>query len=216
MNYHAVNKRERSLAEQVIIILLLFILMATFIHSFFKNQTELNNIGFSTLANNFSSQLVLIHSQWLMSGRPRQLILREAENPVLSQEELVVVDQHGVKSARVNVNKETKKVQNIGGQHKNQRIIKLNKRGWVINDNKNRQLLPCQQIWQQVMNTKMTFSKQLISAVQVQQKAGVDKSINDPKRYYGMKKSLVCRFSIASGQFFNYNSTNGRVHWPNY
>jgi hypothetical protein len=214
MNYHAVNKRERSLAEQVIIISLLFILMASFIHSFFKNKTQLNNIGFITLANNFSSQLVLIHSQWLMTGRPAQLILTEVKNPALSQDNLSIVDQNGVKSAIAN--KEIKKVQHIDSQHKNQRVIKLNKNGWVINDNKNRQLLPCQQVWQQVMNTKMTFSKQLISAVQVQQKTKVDTKINYPKRYYGVKKSLVCRFSIATGQFFNYNSINGRVYWPNY
>jgi len=216
MNYHAVNKRERSLAEQVIIISLLFILMASFIHSFFKNQSQLNNIGFTTLANNFSSQLVIIHSQWLMSGRPAQLILTEVSLQQVDQEldPKLTFKQNGSKSATFN--KKIKTVQNIGSSHKNQRIIKLNKNGWVINDNKNRQLLPCQQVWQQVMNTKMTFSKQLISAVQVQQKAEVGKSINDPKRYYGVKKSLVCRFGIASGQFFNYNSRNGRVSWPNY
>jgi len=76
-NYHAINKREKSLGELILVILMFAILMAIFIHYFFKNQAQINQVGFTNLANNFASQTMLIHSQWLMDGRPNQINMVE-------------------------------------------------------------------------------------------------------------------------------------------
>ncbi|MBL4911245.1 MAG: hypothetical protein JKX78_14690 [Alteromonadaceae bacterium] len=227
MNYSAVNKRERSLAELVIVISLLFILMASFIHYFFKNQPELNNVGFNNMANNFASQVVIIHSQWLMSGRPAQLTLTEIGG-IQHKSQLTLKQKNGTKPASaIKVNNERiqlSKVQNFDvngavNQINNKRIIKLNKKGWITNY-ANKPLLPCQQVWQQVMNTEMILGKQPISALLIQQKKSLveneyRKNRENSNINHKRNKSLVCRFIITTGQFFDYHSSNGRVNMSN-
>ena len=66
----AVEKREKSLGEMIVVILAFALLMATFIHYFFKNEDNINEAGFNNLAANFASKVMLIRSQWLMDGRP--------------------------------------------------------------------------------------------------------------------------------------------------
>lgn len=71
----AVKKRERSLMEVVIVVLLFLSLMAVFIHYFFKNEANMRATGFSNIVNTFAAQLTAIRSQWLMDGRPTAIKL---------------------------------------------------------------------------------------------------------------------------------------------
>lgn len=64
------DKRERSLGELTVIVLLVASLMATFIHSFFKQEQQLSHAGFTALANTFSAKVTLVHAQWLMDNKP--------------------------------------------------------------------------------------------------------------------------------------------------
>ncbi|PCI58630.1 MAG: hypothetical protein COB35_13295 [Gammaproteobacteria bacterium] len=143
--------------------------MAVFIHYFFKNQAQINQAGFTNLTRNFTSQIMLIHSQWLMDGRPNQIKLVEFD-PQLNE--------------RVT------------------KIIHLNKKGWVIG--KSSQLI-CQEIWQSVMSIPLRFVKQPISAVKLRRKI-----LSKDQRNI-QKNDIVCRFSIGSGQFFEYYLKNGKV-----
>lgn len=169
MSNEAINKREKSLGEIVLVVLLFSILMATFIHYFFKSETQINQVGFANLANNFSSQIILIHSKWLMDGKPVQ-----------------------VKVTENNLLKSRKKI----------KFISVNKKGWVNSKALN---LSCTDIWQNVMSMPMFYAKKPVSAVQLQRHVDVNKkTLNE-------QQQIICRFSIESGQFFEYYSKNGKV-----
>jgi len=169
MSNDAVNKREKSLGEMILVVLLFTILMATFIHYFFKNELQINQAGFANLENNFASQVIFIHSQWLMDGKPAQI---------------KVIDK-----STLATNAKTK-------------FIEVNKKGWVTTKTLN---LPCNDIWQNVMAIPMKFAKQPVSAVQLQRNVGLNET--------GLNEAipLICRFSIESGQFFEYYTQNGKV-----
>ncbi len=75
----SVDKREKSLGEMILVILAFALLMATFIHYFFKNEDQINEAGFENLAANFASKIMLIRSQWLMDGRPDKVKIIELD-----------------------------------------------------------------------------------------------------------------------------------------
>jgi hypothetical protein len=81
------------------------------------------------------------------------------------------------------------------------KIIPLNKAGWVDVDDKAKvgtlSSTACQRIWLLLMETPMSFMRQPISAIEVKEN----------KR----KSGRVCRYTIASGEFFEYHSANGKV-----
>jgi competence protein ComGC len=183
MHDAAVDKRERTLAEIVIVILLLSVLMASFIHYFFKNQAQINKVAFNNLVNNFTSQVLLIHGQWLMSGKPEQLLLKE-----------------------VGLEQQASKEQQQNATLAQTRKIFLNKAGWVSSKVTS---LACQKIWQQVMATPMIFGKQPLAVVQLLKKNKLPK--NSKALTTINNNAFICRFSIETGLFFEYYSKNGRV-----
>jgi len=69
------DKKERSLGELTIIVLLVASMMATFIHYFFKQEEQLTHAGFSALANTFSAKVTLVHAQWYMDNKPNVVIV---------------------------------------------------------------------------------------------------------------------------------------------
>jgi len=85
------DKKERSLGELVIIVLLVASLMAIFIHSFFKQEQQLSQAGFTTLANNFAAKANLVHAQWLMDSKPTVVML----STMNGESQQVVVNQKG-------------------------------------------------------------------------------------------------------------------------
>jgi len=96
MNIAATNKRERSLGELVIVVLVFSIMMAIFIFYFFKNEDHITEVGFTHLANNFYGQVVLFHSQWFMDGRPKHIITVEIDQITGKKEKrLIALNQWG-------------------------------------------------------------------------------------------------------------------------
>ena len=83
--------RDKSMTELLVIIIVLGLLMASFISAFFEQEEEINDVGFSALANNFASQVQAIRGQWMMDGRPSRLILKE----VSGRQSTVVVNHLG-------------------------------------------------------------------------------------------------------------------------
>lgn len=69
--------------------------------------------------------------------------------------------------------------------------IPVNKSGWV--DTKNSEL-PCQIIWQYVMESPLLYMKAPIGAILIE---------NEMKPY--------CQYSLSSGEYFTYQRHNGKV-----
>ena len=65
-----VEKREKSLAEFIVIVILMASLMAIFIYYFFKQEQQIANAGFNNIAQSFHSTVLAVHAQWLMEGKP--------------------------------------------------------------------------------------------------------------------------------------------------
>jgi len=155
------EKKEKSVAEFVIIVVLVGMLMSVFINYFIKQEVQLNETAFKTLAQNFTSKVSTIHAQWLMDKQPRIV-----------------------------------KLASINSQEK--QLISVNKFGWV--DAKNEPLV-CEYIWQVVMASPMSVMKQPIAGFEVRN------FTEQPMT----KISLVCRYMLPNGVYFDYNRLNGRV-----
>jgi len=86
-------KREKSLAEQVIIVLMVAALMASFVYYFFKEEAEITQVGFSSLASRFASQVTAIKAQWYMDKQPNMVYVKTAN---LDDEPLLIkVNKNG-------------------------------------------------------------------------------------------------------------------------
>ena len=71
-------KKGKSVAENLIIIVMVGLFMATFIYYFLKQEDHVSRIGFDSVAQTFSARLNGIHAQWFMDKKPRWVILRES------------------------------------------------------------------------------------------------------------------------------------------
>jgi hypothetical protein len=89
----------------------------------------------------------------------------------------------------------------INGERLNNRIA-VNSAGWidVSSENESSNENHCQKIWQQVLSTPMVYSKQPISAVLV--------NVNIKG---GKRKGHLCQYSLPSGEYFEYQPSNGIV-----
>ena len=74
-NPKASDKKERSLVEMVIIVLVLALLMMSFILSFFKQEEKFTEVAYSRLAQNFSTKVTAVHAQWFMDKQPDNIVL---------------------------------------------------------------------------------------------------------------------------------------------
>jgi len=155
------DKKEKSLAEFVVIIVLVGVLMSVFINYFIKQEAHFSETGFKTLAQAFTTKVATIHAQWLMDKQP------------------LVVELISLNSSE-------------------KQLITVNELGWV--DVKQAPLV-CEQIWQLVMGTPLSFMKQSITAIEIRHF-----SAQPPQ---GVR--LVCRYMLSSGAYFDYNQGNGRV-----
>jgi len=64
------EKKEKSLAEFVLIILLIGMLAAIFINYYIKQEAQYANAGFSNLAQSFNVKVATVHAQWFMDKQP--------------------------------------------------------------------------------------------------------------------------------------------------
>jgi len=88
----SVEKREKSLAELVVVIVLFALLMAIFISYFMKQKDQITHTGFNTLANNFVSKVNAIHGQWYMDKKPSVVKLSVIGS---AEKELIPVNKKG-------------------------------------------------------------------------------------------------------------------------
>ncbi|TWX49197.1 hypothetical protein [Colwellia hornerae] len=71
-------KKSKSLAENLIILTMIGLLMATFLYYFFKQDQHLSRVGFDSVANTFSARVIGIHAQWFMDNKPSWVVIKEA------------------------------------------------------------------------------------------------------------------------------------------
>tara|TARA_R110001583_G_scaffold114517_4_gene265007 strand:+ start:2957 stop:3463 length:507 start_codon:yes stop_codon:yes gene_type:complete len=64
------EKKEKSLAEILVVVVLVALLMASFIFYFFKNQGQLTRAGFESITQVFSARVNGIRAQWFMDKQP--------------------------------------------------------------------------------------------------------------------------------------------------
>ena len=69
------EKKEKSLAEFLVIIALVGVMMAVFINYFIKSEDQFSHAGFSTLAQSFNTKVSAVHAQWLMDKQPNIVLL---------------------------------------------------------------------------------------------------------------------------------------------
>ncbi|MGB2742173.1 MAG: hypothetical protein WBC60_16650 [Cognaticolwellia sp.] len=73
------EKKEKSLTEILIVVVLIAILMASFIFYFFKYQGQLTRAGFTSIAQVFSARVTGIHAQWFMDQQPRLVNVKSSK-----------------------------------------------------------------------------------------------------------------------------------------
>ncbi len=155
------EKNEKSLAEFVVIVVLVGVLMSVFIIYYIKQEAQFSTAGFSSLAQNFTTKVSTVHAQWLMDKQPRVIEL-------------------------ASINKAEKQ------------LITVNKKGWI---DVNNGPLVCERISQIVMESPLSLMKQSIAAIEVRNFSA------QPSQHV----SLVCRYTLPNGTYFDYNRFNGRV-----
>lgn len=128
--------------KTLVAILMVFILMAMFLSYYFKQEKEIENTSLKNVANLFSSQLLLMRSQWFMDNKPNVLILK------LTEKKQITETGNEVDSSGMNVKK-----------------VSVNKFGWV--DDIENSPDACQRIWAMVMGNSLEFFKTPIGAVLV-------------------------------------------------
>jgi hypothetical protein len=84
------DKKGKSMAENLIIVAMLGLLMASFIYYFFKQESHFTKVGFDAVANSFSARVTGIHAQWFMDNQPRWVIIKETTNLNGSRENIRV------------------------------------------------------------------------------------------------------------------------------
>jgi len=87
-----VEKRERSMAELIVVIVLFSLLMATFISHFMTQKEHISQAGFDRLADNFFSKVNVVRSQWFMENKPNSVMLAEMGS---TEKEQITVNQWG-------------------------------------------------------------------------------------------------------------------------
>jgi len=85
------EKREKSLAEFIVIIVMVGLLMGIFIHYFIKQEAYFNDAGFKRVAQSFTTKVSAIHAQWLMDKQPSVIRLVTSNN----EKQLVPVNGNG-------------------------------------------------------------------------------------------------------------------------
>ena len=157
-------KREKSMAEFLLIVACVLLMMAIFAYYFFKQEDEYSKVAFERLANNFADKIVVTHGQWLMESRPKTIELKRFGDDYRANSDSTAVNQ----------------------------IWRLNKNGWLDSEDNN----ACYEIWRIVTETELTVLPEPISVLETQTSGQLGR---------------VCRYQLASGTYFDYNSRTGDV-----
>ncbi|MBO9489622.1 hypothetical protein J7384_04520 [Endozoicomonas sp. G2_1] len=157
-------KREKSMAEFLLIVACVLLMMAIFAYYFFKQEDQYSKVAFERLANNFADKIVVTHGQWLMENRPKIIELKPLGGDYRSNSDSTAVNQ----------------------------VWRLNKNGWLDSNANN----ACYDIWRIVTETELTVLPEPISVLETQTSGQLGR---------------ICRYQLASGAYFDYNSRTGDV-----
>jgi hypothetical protein len=72
-----VERKQRSLTEFIIIVIIIAVMMKLLLDLFFSHQEKITNIAFVGLAQNFTSKVNVVHGQWLMDKQPNVVVLSQ-------------------------------------------------------------------------------------------------------------------------------------------
>lgn len=89
------EKKEQSLAEFLLIVVLVGVLMAFFIQFYFKNEPQFSRAGLETIAQKFRTTVNTVHAQWMMDNQPNIVYLaslKKLEKQPISVNKLGWVD----------------------------------------------------------------------------------------------------------------------------
>ena len=86
------DKKQRSIFEFVIVIIIVTIMMTLLIDVFFSQQTKVTNTAFNSLSQNFTSKVNVVHGQWLMDKQPNVVILNRLNS---SEKAIIDVNKKG-------------------------------------------------------------------------------------------------------------------------
>jgi competence protein ComGC len=65
-----VGKRKKSMAEFVVVIIIIAVLMKIFISYFSEQEQHITTTGFTAIAQNFNNTVMVVHAQWFMDKKP--------------------------------------------------------------------------------------------------------------------------------------------------
>jgi len=134
------EKREKSMAEFVVVIIILAILMKVFISYFSEQEQRITTTGFTAIAQNFNNTIMVVHAQWFMEQKPSLVWLATANKK----------DKVGVtvnKNGWLDIPKQT-----------------INKIIPLTN------MTPCENIWQLAMTIPMQLMKLSVAAIELRDK----------------------------------------------
>lgn len=86
-------KREKTLAEQIIIVLLVALLMAGFLYYFLKQEKQYTQVAFEGAVGRFATKVTTIRAQWFMDKQPSVVRLKEQGNQKTTR--LITVNKNG-------------------------------------------------------------------------------------------------------------------------
>lgn len=86
------EKKDKSLAEFVVIVALVGVMMAVFINFYIKNEAQFTQAGFEVIAQTFNTKVNAVHAQWMMDKQPSVVYLASLNN---KQKQAVSVNKAG-------------------------------------------------------------------------------------------------------------------------
>lgn len=86
------EKKQRSVFEFVIVVVIIAIMMKLLIDVFFSQQAKVTNTAFISLSQNFTSKVNVVHGQWLMDKQPNLVVLNSLNS---NEKEFINVNRNG-------------------------------------------------------------------------------------------------------------------------
>ena len=74
------EKKDKSLAEFVVIVTLVGVMMAVFVNLYIKNESQFAQASFDSIAQTFNTKVNAVHAQWMMDKQPNVVYLRSLQN----------------------------------------------------------------------------------------------------------------------------------------
>ena len=136
----SVEKREKSMAEFVVVIIIFAILMKVFISYFSEQEQHITTTGFTAIAQSFNNTIMVVHAQWFMEQQPNVVWLALA-----NKKDKVPVTVN--KSGWLDIPKQEENV-----------LIPLTN------------MTPCESIWQLAMTMPLQLMKLSVVAIELRDK----------------------------------------------